>query len=148
MEGAQGVQHRSHVLGKGGFKTHRFTCSGMQECKLPGMEYLPAYPLKDILHRPRGKTLPPSFPSVCGVSYHRMTYGRAVDTNLVCTPGRQIDFKEGYTGKRFFDLPSGFCGPTPPALCGHFFPVEGMAAYRQVDNSGRSLHLSMDQGKV
>jgi hypothetical protein len=77
-----------------------------------------------------------------------MTHGRTVDPNLVSSSGLQVDLKKAHTSKGLFDLPSGLCRSTPAARGGHLFSMGGMAAYGQVDDTGRFLHGAIDQGQV
>ncbi len=127
---------------------HPLTRAGMLKTQRPSVEHLPADALKDLLQRLRRKRLPPLFPPISGISDHRMTHSGTVNANLVGPSSLQIDLQEADTGKGLFDLPSGLCGSTPAARGRHLFSMGGVAAYRQVDDTGRCLHGSIDQCQV
>jgi len=112
------------------------------------VEHLPADALKDLMQRVRRKRLPPVFPPISGVSDHRMTHSGTVNANLVGSSGLQIDLQEADTRKGLFDMPAGLRGSTPAALGRHLFPMGGMAAYGQVDDTVRCLHGAIDQCQV
>jgi len=144
---SEGFQHQGHVLRYGRFKAHPLTCVGMEEGELPSVEHVPIDRGKDVGFS-RRKFLPSSFPSICDVSHHRMTHGCAVDSDLVGSSGLQVNVQERNTQEPFFCLPTGFCGPTVAAPCGHLLPIGRVAAYGQVDDPCRCLGLAENKGQI
>jgi hypothetical protein len=60
------------------------------------------------------------------ITHNRMFDGGTVDSDLVSSPGFEINLNQGSPGKPFYDSPGCFGHATFSAMCGHFFSINRM----------------------